>query len=272
MASPRAYNLARMTTATTGTGTITLGSAVAGFLSFAAAGVQDGDTVYYGIKDGTASEVGLGTYASSATTLARTNVLKSTNSDAAINLSGTAEVYITAVAESLVGRRAIWVPATAMVPRTTNGAAFGSVETSTNKVMIDTLDFDPSTTEYAQFEITMPESWDLGTVTFAPVWSHPSTTTNFGVVFGLAGVAVGNGDALEAAFGTAQTSTDTGGTTDTLYRGPESSAVTIAGTPAAGDTVKFQVNRTVSDGSDDMAVDARLHGVMLFITTNGLTD
>lgn len=92
------YNLARVTTATTGTGTITLGSAVSGFLSFDDAGVQNGDTVSYGIKDGTSSEVGSGVYDSAAKTLTR-NVSKSTNSDQPINLSGSAEVFITPLAE-----------------------------------------------------------------------------------------------------------------------------------------------------------------------------
>lgn len=95
----KVYNLARMTTATTGTGTITLGSAVAGYLSFANAGVSDGESVYYGIKDGNNSEVGYGVYTSSGTTLTR-NVIKSTNSNNAISLSGSAEVYITALAET----------------------------------------------------------------------------------------------------------------------------------------------------------------------------
>ena len=94
---PKLYNLARMTTATTGTGTITLGSASSGFLTFAAAGVANGDIVFYGIKDGANSEVGYGTYTASGPTLSR-NVVKSTNSNAAIALSGAAEVYITAVA------------------------------------------------------------------------------------------------------------------------------------------------------------------------------
>lgn len=95
------YNLARMTTATTGTGTITLGSASSGFLTFALAGVVNGEVVSYGIKDGASSEIGTGTYTSAGTTLTRT-VTKSTNSDAAINLSGTAEVFITPRAEDLI--------------------------------------------------------------------------------------------------------------------------------------------------------------------------
>lgn len=94
------YNLARMTTATTGTGTITLGSAVSGYLTFALAGVSNSDVVSYGIKDGANSEVGTGTYTSSGTTLTRT-VTKSTNSNSAISLSGTAEVFITLRAEDL---------------------------------------------------------------------------------------------------------------------------------------------------------------------------
>lgn len=94
------YNLARMTTATTGTGTITLGSAVGGFRTFAEAGATDGQTVSYGIRDGANSEVGRGVYTSSGTTLTR-SVLISTNANSAINLSGTAEVFISALAEDL---------------------------------------------------------------------------------------------------------------------------------------------------------------------------
>jgi hypothetical protein len=106
MAVVKKYNLARMSTATTGTGnTITLGSAVSGFLSFSAAGVSDGETVRYGIKDGANSEVGDAVYTASGTTLVRT-VDKSTNSNANINLSGSAEVLITASAKDF---RQIWL-------------------------------------------------------------------------------------------------------------------------------------------------------------------
>lgn len=170
------------------------------------------------------------------------------------------------------GKHTIWIPASAMVPRTTNGAAPGTAEMSSNKNMVKTLDFDASTQEFAQFEIAMPKSWNEGTVTFQPVWSHPSTTTNFGVVWALQGVATSDDDALDVAFGTEQTSTDTGGTTNDRYIGPESSAITIGGTPAEGDVVQFQVKRVPADGSDTMAVDARLHGIKLYITNNAATD
>ena len=93
------YNLARVTTATLGTGTITLGAAVAGFLSFAGAGVQNGEVVAYAIKDGSNSEIGRGTYSSTGPTLSRDRIYQSTNAGAAISLSGTAEVFITPAAE-----------------------------------------------------------------------------------------------------------------------------------------------------------------------------
>lgn len=92
------FNLARVTTATTGTGTITLGSNVSGHLTFANAGVTDGQYVTYGIIDGTEAEVGRGLYTASGTTLTR-GPITSTNSNAAISLSGSAEVFITSIAE-----------------------------------------------------------------------------------------------------------------------------------------------------------------------------
>jgi len=90
-------NRAKMSTSTTGTGTITLGSAETGYQSFADAGVADGDVVRYVIEDGDDWEIGSGTYTASGTTLSRT-VDESSNSDAALNLTGSAVVFITAAA------------------------------------------------------------------------------------------------------------------------------------------------------------------------------
>jgi len=97
----RLVNRAKVTTATTGTGTITLGSAVAGYQTFAAAGVTDGQSVRYVIEDGSAWEIGTGTYTASGTTLSRT-VSESSASGAAISLSGTAVVYVSVGAADIV--------------------------------------------------------------------------------------------------------------------------------------------------------------------------
>jgi len=93
-------NRAKMTTATTGTGTITLGSPSSGYQSFADAGVINSDVVRYVIEDGTAWEIGTGTYTASGTTLTRT-VSESSNADAALNLSGSAVVYVSATAADI---------------------------------------------------------------------------------------------------------------------------------------------------------------------------
>ena len=97
-------NRAKVATTTTGTGTITLGAAEAGFFSFSAAGVVDGDVVQYVIEDANDGfEIGTGTYTASGTTLTRT-VSQSSNSDAAINLSGDAVVFISAIQADVTGR------------------------------------------------------------------------------------------------------------------------------------------------------------------------
>jgi hypothetical protein len=83
------FNLAEMTTATTGTGIITLSAEILGALSFDLAGVLSGDTITYAIVDGAHSELGTGVYSASAKTLTR-SVIASTNGNAVIDLSGNA--------------------------------------------------------------------------------------------------------------------------------------------------------------------------------------
>lgn len=95
-------NIAKMNTATTGTGTLTLGTAEDGYLSFADAGVVDGDVVTYTIREGLAAEVGRGTYTAAGTTLSRDTVLESTNGGAKINLAGLALVAVTIAAEDVI--------------------------------------------------------------------------------------------------------------------------------------------------------------------------
>ena len=89
------------TTTTTGTGTYTLAGAVTGFEAFSSVG--DGNTTYYSCTDGTDFEVGIGTYTASGTTLARTTILQSSNSDSAVSWSsGTKTIFCAQPAEKAV--------------------------------------------------------------------------------------------------------------------------------------------------------------------------
>ena len=94
----------RETTTTEGTGTITLGGAVANFETFTA-NLSDSDTTYYAIVDSSnnAFEVGLGTFTASGTTLARTTIIASSNSNNAVNFgAGTKDVFITVPADKMI--------------------------------------------------------------------------------------------------------------------------------------------------------------------------
>lgn len=168
------------------------------------------------------------------------------------------------------GKTAVPIPASAMVPNTTNGPSAGLTETTTNKVMYRTLDFDTSTQESAQFLIPMPKGWDEGAVTFQACWTAASGSG--GVAFDLAGLACSDDDALDTAFGTAQQVTDTFITAGDVHWTAESSAITIAGSPAENDLVLFRVRRVPADAADTLGVDAKLIAIRLFIATNAKND
>ena len=132
-------NRVRVKTATTGTGTITLGAAVSGYLDFAGAGVANGAEVSYGVEDDftngipAAFEAGRGTYDSSAGTLTR-GPLRSSNSDAAISLSGSAEVFITPLKEDFDAFCDLTSPQTLAGPKTLTSPIISSPALSADSV------------------------------------------------------------------------------------------------------------------------------------------
>jgi hypothetical protein len=90
------------TTTTSGTGTYTLAGSITGFQSFGD-GVGNGNTTYYTCTDGSSFEIGIGTYTASGSTLARTTILKSTNSNSAVDWgSTTKDIFVTYPADKAV--------------------------------------------------------------------------------------------------------------------------------------------------------------------------
>ena len=135
---PVLTNRAYVATSTTGTGTLTLGSAIAGYQTFAASGVSNGDEVRYTILDGSNWEIGAGTYTASGTTLSRTPS-ESSNGGSAIVLTGSAEVFITAAAgDILQPANNLSDLANAGTSRTNLGVAIGSDVQAYSSVLANT--------------------------------------------------------------------------------------------------------------------------------------
>ena len=145
-------NRAKMSTSTTGTGTITLGSAESGYQTFADAGVANADVVRYVIEDGNNWEIGTGTYTATGTTLSRT-VSESSNSDAAINLSGSATVFIGATAEDIPALYAA-NPSSATDPVATgaNAVAIGDTSVASGA---DSISLGSDTEAKASFSVAL---------------------------------------------------------------------------------------------------------------------
>lgn len=149
MATSLLFNRVKVSTATTGTGTVTLGAAFSNaFCTFAEAGVANGNVITYLIEDGNDFEIGRGTYTSSGTTLSRNTVLLSkisgTSGTSKINLSGSAAVSITASKEDFDER---------YIPRLIASGALATVGTidipidgsAWDEVEIQLINFRPAT-------------------------------------------------------------------------------------------------------------------------------
>lgn len=167
-----------------------------------------------------------------------------------------------------LGKHKIFIPASAVRPHTSIGPA--AADTAATEVQYFTLDFDASSVELVYWQIGMPSSWDEGTITYKVVWTAASGSGN--VVWGFSAVARGDDDAIAATYANNITVTDTLLTAGDVHRSPESAAITVEGSPAANDIVFFRLQRVATDGGDTLAVDARLLGIEIYITTNEAVD
>ena len=150
-------------------------------------------------------------------------------------------------------------------PSTTGGCATNAKnEYGTNDVDLYSLDFDKDTDEFAQWTVWMPEDWNAGTVTAKFVWTAASGSGD--AIWGLQGRAYANDDPVDAAWGTAQVVTDTLTAAGDICISGATSAITLAGTPAAGQIVQFRAYRDANAGGDSLDVDAKLLGIKVSYT------
>jgi hypothetical protein len=130
------------TTTTAGTGTITLAGAATGFQSFAVIG--DGNTTFYTIASQTGNEweVGVGTYATSGTTLARTTVLSNSSATQPSALSfsaGTKDVFVTYPAEYAVASTNVGTSGQLLTSNGTGVAPTYQTSTAASKAYVQAI-------------------------------------------------------------------------------------------------------------------------------------
>ena len=202
------------TTTTAGTGTVTLLGASAGFQSFAVVG--DANTTYYTIaaQTGTEWEVGIGTYTSSGTTLARTTVLANsagTQPTALTFSAGTKDVFVTYPSEKSVSTDTLAYPPaigsttpaagsfTSVTVPVASGNAVISPNTSITSWLYSGKSFSISSQETSPTglfigsagtkmyvngssgddvnEYTLGTAWDITTATFVQIFSTAAQDT-----------------------------------------------------------------------------------------------
>ena len=228
------YDRIQETTATTGTGSLTLGGAVAGYQSFAAVG--NGNTTFYTILNGTAWEVGIGTYSTTGPTLARTTVLSnSSGTTSPITLVGASNVWCDYPAEKAIYYDANGVATIGSIlgySDTGIVASFASTVAGYNQVILQNK--SSATTASTNFNV----SNDAATATtgYAELGINSSTYSGTGA-FNIAGasylasastdLAIGTYGAYNVHFVTNSSTTDA----MTIYN---SGGVSLGGQPDPG--------------------------------------
>lgn len=178
----------KVATSSTGTASITLGSAETGYQTFSDAGMVDTEWTRYLIEDGDDWEIGKGQLSSSGTTMTRS--LTSSSTGSLLNLSGSAVVMCTPSSEDIVMWQAKWPesPTTVVVGDRAGEAAYTSGDVQTNSVFVGRNSGYSAT--YGDYN------------TFVGAWAgYNVTTASYSTYIGAQTQPVGTGAAYQVAIG-----------------------------------------------------------------------
>jgi hypothetical protein len=137
--------------------------------------------------------------------------------------------------------------------------------------------FDATSIESAYCFYPLPRRWNLGTFTFEPYGfntaGHPPLPAPPGfVVLQMAAVAMGNNESKDVDVGTFQTSIDTIESAKDQAIGPISNPITIAGSPAVNDGIRFVLQRDPTALLDEYGSDYYVEAVKLRLTMIAFND
>lgn len=177
------------------------------------------------------------------------------------NISSTGKWRESGVSISPIGRQQQWIPAGAWGTVTTDGAEFDEFELPTNDIMLQTFNFDQTTSERIQFWWHPPSAWDAGTITFQVYWT--AVTSSGTVKINLGGRSYANSNAIDQSInGISSTITDTFLGANIMHISPESTPITITNA-TKNEPIILQVTRDISDTLND---EVKLLGIKIFYT------
>jgi DNA-directed RNA polymerase subunit E'/Rpb7 len=144
-----------------------------------------------------------------------------------------------------------------------SGASPSSISVSNSGIAYDCFNFDASTSGYAQFKLKLPD-YNLGNLKARFDWT--TSGASGAVVWGIQGIAIGDGDSLSTAWGSPQEIADSFVTGTGVHVTSSTPEITLAGSPQANDLLFFRVYRDTFDAGDTLAVNASLLGLKLQYT------
>lgn len=157
-------------------------------------------------------------------------------------------------------RRTIRMMAKDGIPLASGGCAPYAVWATSGGVMYGTLDFDPSSIEYADFPFCFPYNYDGEAVQIIIYWT--SNDTGRAVVWSARGASMRDGYSIDPTLGTAVNLADDVSSADIVHIA-SINAVTFAGSPQPGDHAVLRIYRNATAVADTSTTDARLIGVAL---------
>jgi hypothetical protein len=182
-----------------------------------------------------------------------------------------ARIITGAAGVDVIGVHDVFISAFQMWPKATAGcAALARSEMATSNFNIQTLDFDQTTEEGAQFQIVFPRKWNLSGFNFRVYWTASAGTPGQTVQWLMNGAAYSNDDALTTAFGSSDTVSDTLLALNDLHITDVQTGPTPGGTPASADFLALQIRRDVAN--DNLAGDAKLLGISIRYTATAAVD
>lgn len=174
------------------------------------------------------------------------------------------------------GRKTLWLPAGSFRAVTVGTRTAATTTTAIDSGTIDNtfpvLTFSATVDNNAQQAVVMPNSWDRQAVTYRVIYMNSATGTG-DVLWSLSAGSCSTEESVNVS-GTAVAIVSSKPSVAALSQitTAESSSLTIAGSPAAGDLILFNIARLATNGSDTFTQTVHLIGVLIYYTDATNTD